>query len=76
MKIQRKRWVIMRKNRTEIWGGCAKNFHFKPITDVGGFAIKTYLSESKALAGCSSWDRNFEAVPVIETIETEDDDND
>lgn len=66
----------MRNNRTEIWGGCARNFYFRPINDIGNFAIKTYLSESKALSGCSSWVRDFEVVKVIETIEVEENDID
>ena len=69
MKIERKRYVVMRNNRTEIWCGLSKNFHFKPISDIGDVAIKTYRTENQALSGCSSWDRDFEVVPVIETIE-------
>ena len=68
MQIVRERYVIMRKNRSEIWGGCAKNFYFKPITEVGEFAIKTYRSENQARSSCSSWDRDFEVVKVLETI--------
>lgn len=68
MKIQRKRYVVMRKNRTEIWGGLARQFRFKPIDNIGDFPIKTYRTERQAQT-CSSWDRNFEIVPVIETIE-------
>lgn len=67
MKIERRRFVVMRKNRTEIWGGCANNFYFKPIDNIGEFAIKTYRSEKQAHT-CSSWDRDFEVVPVVETI--------
>lgn len=65
MKIERKRFVVMRKNRTEIWCGLAQHFHFKPIEEVGDTAIKTYRTEKQALSGCSSWDRDFEIVPVI-----------
>lgn len=68
MKIERKRFVVMRNNRTEIWGGLAQHYKFRPINDIGEFAIKTYRSEKQALSGCSSWDRNFEVVPVVETI--------
>lgn len=70
MKIQRKRYVVMRNNRTEIWGGCAKHFYFKPITDVGDFAIKTYRSIKQAESSCSSWDRDFEVLPIVETFES------
>lgn len=68
MKIERKRFVVMRKNRTEIWGGCARNFSFRPIDNIGEFAIKTYRTENQALSSCSSWDRDFEVVPITETI--------
>ena len=74
MKIERKRFVVMRKNRTEIWGGLARHFHFKSIDDVGDFAIKTYRTEKQALSSCSSWDRDFEVVPIVETISDEDGD--
>lgn len=70
MKIQRKRYVVMRNNRTEIWGGCAKHFYFRPITDVGDFAIKTYRSEKQAESSCSYWHDDFEVVPIIETFES------
>lgn len=69
MKIERKRYVVMRKNRTEIWCGLSKNFYFKPVDEVGETAVKTYRTENQAKSGCSSWDREFEVVPVIETIE-------
>jgi rubrerythrin len=69
MKIERKRYVVMRKNRTEIWGGCARNFEFRPIDNFGEFAIKTYRTERQAHT-CSSWDRDFEVVEVIETLES------
>lgn len=72
MKIQRKRYVVMRRNRTEIWCGLSKNFSFRPVSEVKDVSVKTYRSENQAVAGCSSWDRGFEVVPVIETIETEE----
>lgn len=68
MTITRKRYVVMRKNRTEIWGGCAQHYHFKPIDDIGDFAIKTYRTKKQAESSCSSWDTNFEVVEVIETL--------
>lgn len=73
MKIQRKRYVVMRNNRTEIWGGCAKNFYFRPIDDVGDFAIKTYRSKKQAESSCSCTyyiNNDIEVVPVIETFES------
>lgn len=71
MRIERKRYVVMRKNRTEIWCGLSKHFRFRPIAEVKDVSIKTYRSEAQAISGCSSWDRDFEVVPVIETIATE-----
>lgn len=73
MRIERKRYVVMRNNRTEIWCGLSRNFSFRPITELNDVAIKTYRSEAQAESGCSSWDRNFEIVPVIETITNGDD---
>ena len=45
MKIERKRYVVMRKNRTEIWCGLARQFHFKKIDEIGESAIKTYRTK-------------------------------
>lgn len=74
MKIERKRWVIMRNNRSEIFCGLARNYCFKPIDNIGNTAIKTYLSADKALSGFeSSWRwsvENVEAVEIIEKFET------
>lgn len=72
MRIERKRYVVMRKNRTEIWCGLSKHFSFRPIAEVKDVSIKTYRSEAQAISGRSSWDRDFEVVPVIETIATEE----
>lgn len=69
MNITRKRFIVMRNNRSEVWCGLSKNFFFKPISEIKDTPIKTYRSQAQAEAGCSSWDRNFEIVPVIETIE-------
>ena len=67
MKIERKRYVVMRKNRTEIWCGLAQNFHFKKIDEIGESAIKTYRTEKQAMT-CSCWDRDFEVVEITETL--------
>ena len=72
MRIERKRYVVMRKNRTEVWCGLAKNFSFRPISEIKDVSVKTYRSEAQARSACSSWDRNFEVVPVIEIIATEE----
>lgn len=72
VKIQRKRYIVMRRNRTEVWCGLSKNFSFRPVSEIKDVSVKTYRSEAQARSGCSSWDRDFEVVPVIETIETEE----
>lgn len=72
MRIERRRYVVMRRNRTEVWCGLAKNFSFRPISEIRDVSVKTYRSEAQARSGCSSWDRDFEVVPVIETIATEE----
>lgn len=72
MKVQRKRYIVMRRNRTEVWCGLSKNFSFRNISEIKDVSVKTYRSEAQARSGCSSWDRDFEVVPVIETIETEE----
>lgn len=72
MRIVRKRYVCMRKNKTEIWCGLAKHFHFVPITEIKDIAIKTYRTRAQAESGCSSWDRDFEVVEVEEIISDEE----
>ena len=72
MRIERKRYVVMRRNRTEIWCGLSTHCSFRPITEVKDVSIKTYHSEAQAKGRCSSWDRDFEVVPVIEIITTEE----
>ncbi len=72
MRIERRRYVVMRRNRTEVWCGLSKHFSFRPITEVKDVSVKTYRSEAQARSGCSSWDRDFEVVPVIEMIATEE----
>lgn len=73
MKISRKRYVIMRNNRKEIFCGLARNYKFKPVEDIGDAPIKTYLSAKKAISSFeSSWwqpDFEVEAVEVEETVE-------
>lgn len=70
MKIERKRYVIMRNNRTEIWCGLARSFHFRKLEDVGKDSIKTYSSKNKAESSCSPWVDDREVVEVREIIET------
>lgn len=71
MKIQRKRYVIMRNNRSEIWCGLAQNYHFKPINDIGDTQIKSYSSEAKAESVIDRWHmRSSEIIPITETYES------
>lgn len=73
VKIERTRWVIMRKSRTEIFCGLASVYSFKKVTDIGDTAVKTYSSEKKAISSFkNSWhgiDFEYEAVKVRETYE-------
>lgn len=68
MNIIRNRFVVMRKNRSEIWCGLAKSFYFKPVSEVNNASLKTYRSKAQAESGCSSRDRNFEVIPAKEII--------
>ena len=74
LKIERTRWVIMLKSRTEIFCGLARNYTFKPVNNIGNTAVKTYLSKNKALSSFeSSWrNPNFEveAVEIKEIYES------
>jgi hypothetical protein len=76
MKISRERWVIIR-NGTDIFCGLARNYQFKPIDNIGDAAIKTYLSEQKAISAFErSWNKRendvYTVVKVLETIEDGD----
>ena len=74
LKIERTRWVIMRKSRTEIFCGLARNYTFKAVNNIGNTGVKTYLSKNKALSSFeSSWrNPNFEveAVEIKEIYES------
>lgn len=71
--IARNRWVILRDGK-DIFCGLARHYTFKPINEVGDTAIKTYLSEAKAIASFNaSWydaydGVRYQAVPVKETL--------
>lgn len=69
MKIERIRYVVMRNNRTEIWCGLSREFHFVKIDELKNTAIKTYRTKKQAESGCSSWDRDFEVVECKEIID-------
>lgn len=72
MKIQRKRYAVMRNNRTEILSGLARNYTFKKVEEIGDTAIKTYRSNAQAYSSCSTNEFEIEVVPVMETIEVLD----
>lgn len=72
MNIKRKRFVLMRNNRTEIWCGLARHYHWTKLSELENSPIKTYLSKTKALSSCSSWDNDYEAVEIIESFKTVD----
>lgn len=69
MRIERTRYVVMRRNRTEIWCGLSRKFHFIKVDELKDTAIKTYRTAKQAESGCSSWDRDFEIVECKEIID-------
>lgn len=69
LRIERTRYVVMRRNRTEIWCGLSREFHFAKVDELKDKAIKTYRTEKQAESGCSSWDRDFEIVECKEIID-------
>lgn len=73
MKIERTRYVVMRKNRTEIWCGInQRSYCFKPIDNIGYTHIKTYNTVMNAIRGTGvGWnkDSDTEIVEIKETIE-------
>lgn len=75
MKIQRKRWIVKRNIDGKIFCGLARSYQFKSIYEIGNTAIKTFLSEGKALSAVKSsyryyTDDDLTAIPVYETIES------
>ena len=62
LRIERTRYVVMRRNRTEIWCGLSRKFHFVKVDELKDTAIKTYRTAKQAESGCSSWDTYFEIV--------------
>lgn len=69
LRIERTRYVVMRRNRTEIQCGLSREFHFVKVDELKDTAIKTYRTAKQAESGCSSWDRDFEIVECKEIIE-------
>lgn len=77
MKIERTRYVIMSKNRTEILCGNRKNRTLIPITNIGSHYISTWCSKAQAQnVAVTNWgdveNQYYEVVPVIETIEVKE----
>ena len=77
-KIQRERWALIKPETSEIFCGLARNYQFKKIDNLGDTAIKTYVSEKKAISSfISSWGHAEELlesgkvtiVKVMETVE-------
>jgi hypothetical protein len=76
INIRRKRYIILRqeKEQLEIFCGLARNYSFRPISDIGDVPVKTYLSEKKALAAFNaSWGEEFDPeryliIPVMESF--------
>ena len=69
LRIEMTRYVAMRRNRTEIWCGLSREFHFVKVDELKDTAIKTYRTAKQAESGCSSWDRDFEIVECNEIID-------
>ncbi|MDE6148747.1 MAG: hypothetical protein K2F81_01450 [Ruminococcus sp.] len=77
MRIQRQRWVVKRNSDDKIFCGLARNYQFKSADEMGNTAIKTFLSEAKAISAVKSSYRSYTddditAIPVMETIESID----
>lgn len=68
MVIEKKRYVIMRKNRTEVLCGCKGYYYFHAISDLGSRKIKTYKTPPTE-APVFGVGYNFEVVPILETIQ-------
>ena len=73
MKIERKRYIVTRNNRKEIFCGLARHYQFKIIDDIGDTSIKTYVSKNKARQSFRrSWynlNEEIEILPINEIIE-------
>ena len=83
-KIQRERFAIIKPETKEIFCGLARSYEFRKMDCLKDIALKTYVSEKKAIASfISSWWRAEELlesggvkiVKVLETIEFLDEDD-
>ena len=71
MYIERTRYIIRRKSDNAIMCGLARCFQFKKELEIGNTAIKTYVSEKKALsAAWSSYRYTENDVCIEKVIET------
>ena len=48
--VKRVRYVIMTRDRTQIFCTAGSSFDFRDLEEVGCASIKTYMSEKKAFA--------------------------
>lgn len=72
IKIERKRYVIVRDGK-DIFCGLARNYDFNPICEIGNVAIKTYMSEKKAISSFNnSWYEDYDGIryKVVEVTES------
>ena len=72
--IFRTRYVIIRDEK-EIFCGVEKSFKFRPFDSVKKSSLKTYESETRALAalrkiteGCQNDGHEYMVIPVVESI--------
>lgn len=71
MYIERTRYIIRRKSDDAIMCGLSRCFQFKKESELGNTAIKTYVSEKKALlAVWSSYRYTENDVYIEKVIET------
>lgn len=75
--ITRKRYIIVRDG-THIMCGLARQYHFKPIDNIGDTQIKSYSSEKKAIASFErSWghkiDDEYQVIEVEEVVKVKGD---
>ncbi len=68
MEIKRKRYCIMRNNRSEVYCRSGLHYHFKAIKNVRDDILRMNLTEEDAKASYHGSDKDVEIVPVIEKI--------
>ncbi len=70
MKIERKRYCVMRKNRTEIYCRLGMKYCFRDIENIGDTSVVIMrFTEEAAKRDCGE---DSEIVPVIEIITDEE----